>query len=51
MKTNVDINPLVSILGILIGAKLFGVVGALLAVPIFIVSRTVFSTWKKYLKD
>lgn len=51
MKTSVDINPLVSILGILIGAKVFGVVGALLAVPIFIVSRTVFSTWKKYLKD
>lgn len=51
MKTNVDINPLVSILGILIGAKLFGVVGALLAVPIFIVARTVFSTWKKYLRD
>lgn len=51
MKTNVDINPLVSILGILIGAKIFGVIGALLAVPIFIVARTVFSTWKKYLKD
>ncbi len=51
MKTNVDINPLVSILGILIGAELFGVIGALLAVPIFIVARTVFSTWKRYLKD
>lgn len=50
MKTNVDINPLVSILGILIGAKIFGVVGALLAVPIFIVSRTVYTTWKKYLQ-
>jgi predicted PurR-regulated permease PerM len=50
MKTNVNINPLVSILGILIGAKLFGVIGALLAVPIFIVCRTVFITWKKYLR-
>jgi len=50
MKTNVNINPLVSILGILIGAKLFGVVGALLAVPIFIVFRTFFITWKKYVK-
>ena len=49
MRTNVNINPLVSILGILIGAKLFGVVGALLAVPIFIVFRTVFTTWKKYI--
>jgi predicted PurR-regulated permease PerM len=50
MKANVDINPLVSILGILVGAKVFGVVGALLAVPIFIVFRTVYTTWKKYLK-
>lgn len=50
MRTNVNINPLVSILGILIGAKLFGVVGALLAVPIFIVFRTVFVTWKKHIK-
>lgn len=50
MKTSVDINPLVSILGILIGGKVFGIVGALLAVPIFIVVRTTFATWKKYLK-
>lgn len=50
MKTNVNINPLVSILGILIGAKVFGIVGALLAVPIFIVARTVYTTWKMYLK-
>ena len=50
MKANVDINPLVSILGILIGGKVFGIVGALLAVPIFIVFRTVYTTWKKYLK-
>lgn len=50
MRTNVNINPLVSILGILIGAKIFGVVGALLAVPIFIVARTVFHNWKKFLK-
>lgn len=48
MKTNVNVNPLVSILGILIGAKLFGVIGALLAVPIFIVCRTGFTTWKKH---
>ncbi len=50
MKTSVNVNPLVSILGILIGAKIFGVIGALLAVPIFIVARTTFSTWQKYLK-
>ncbi|AKM81577.1 MAG: hypothetical protein UT13_C0001G0617 [Candidatus Pacebacteria bacterium GW2011_GWF2_38_9] len=50
MRTNVNINPIVLILGILIGAKLFGVVGALLAVPTFIVLRTIFTTWKKYVK-
>lgn len=49
MRTNVNINPIVLILGILIGAKLFGVVGALLAVPTFIVFRTVFTTWKKHI--
>lgn len=51
MKANVNINPLVSILGILIGGKVFGVVGALLAVPIFIVFRTIYTTWQKYLKN
>ena len=50
MRSSVNINPLVSILGILIGAKLFGVVGALLAVPIFIVLRTIFTTWQKYFR-
>jgi len=49
MRSNVNINPLVSILGILIGAKLFGIIGALLAVPIFIVFRTIFAAWKKHL--
>jgi predicted PurR-regulated permease PerM len=48
MRSSVDINPLISILGILIGGTLFGVVGALLAVPLFIVGRTVLVTWKKY---
>lgn len=48
MKNNVDVNALTSILGILIGAKLFGVIGALLAIPIFIVMRTVYTNWLKY---
>lgn len=50
MRASVNVNPLVSILGILIGGKVFGVVGALLAVPIFIVVRTTYATWKKYLQ-
>jgi predicted PurR-regulated permease PerM len=48
MKNNVDVNALTSILGILIGAKLFGVIGALLAIPIFIVIRTVYTNYLKY---
>lgn len=51
MRSSVDVNPLVSILGILIGAKVFGVIGALLAVPIFIVARTVYGSWIKHLRD
>ena len=48
MKKNVDVNGLTSILCILIGGSLFGVVGALLAVPLFIVLRTIFEVWRKY---
>ena len=48
MKKNVDVNGLTSILCILVGGTLFGVAGALLAVPLFIVLRTIFETWRKY---
>ncbi len=47
MRDNVDVNPLVAIVTILIGLKLAGVVGALLAVPAYIVLRTVYSLWYK----
>jgi predicted PurR-regulated permease PerM len=47
MKDSADVNPLVAITSILTGMQLFGVVGALLAVPVYIVIRTTFSTWKK----
>jgi predicted PurR-regulated permease PerM len=45
MKDNVDVSPLVTILTILIGFKVAGVMGALLAVPVYIVIRTVYSMW------
>lgn len=45
MKDNVDVNPLVTILTILIGLKMAGVVGALLSVPVYIVIRTLYSFW------
>jgi predicted PurR-regulated permease PerM len=47
MKDNVDVSPLISIVSILIGLKLAGVIGALLAIPIYIILRTIYSTWVK----
>lgn len=45
MKDNVDVSPLVSIMSILIGLKLAGVIGALLAIPIYIVIRSIYANW------
>jgi len=43
MKANVDVNPLATILTMLIGVKIAGVVGALLAVPCYIILRSLYS--------
>ncbi len=48
MKENADVNPLVGILTILIGAKLYGIFGALLAVPMYIVLRSCYSMYLKH---
>jgi predicted PurR-regulated permease PerM len=45
MKASANVNPLASILAILIGLNLGGVMGALLAVPLYIVARTVYFTY------
>lgn len=45
MSDNANVSPLVSIVSILIGVKLGGVIGALLAVPLYIVIRTVYMTF------
>jgi predicted PurR-regulated permease PerM len=45
MKDNADVNPLTTILAILMGVKLGGVIGALLSVPLYIVTRTLYSMW------
>lgn len=45
MKDNADVNPLTTIILILVGIELGGVVGALLSVPIYIVIRSVYSMW------
>ncbi len=47
MKENADVNPLVAIVTILIGFKLGGVVGALLAIPCYIVLRSVYALIKE----
>lgn len=45
MKDNADVNPLTTIIVILVGVQLGGVAGALLSVPIYIVIRSVYSMW------
>jgi predicted PurR-regulated permease PerM len=45
MKSKANVNPLVGITSILVGLKVGGVVGALLAIPLYIIFRTVFSTF------
>jgi predicted PurR-regulated permease PerM len=45
MSDNADVNPLVSIVTILIGLKMAGFLGALLAIPAYIIFRTAYSFW------
>ncbi len=47
MKDNVDVSPLISIMSILVGLEMAGVIGALLAIPVYIVVRSIYSTWFK----
>jgi predicted PurR-regulated permease PerM len=42
MKSTVGLNPLVTIIIIAIGAKLAGIVGAILAIPLFLTAEVVF---------
>ena len=45
MKANANVNPLVSITSILIGLIVGGVIGALLAIPMYILLRNIFATF------
>lgn len=47
MQKNANVSPLITILVILIGFKMASVIGALLAVPIYIMLRTAYSFWLK----
>lgn len=51
MQKNADVNPLIGIMSILIGFQVYGVIGGLLSIPVYIVIRTVYSYWKKYKKS
>lgn len=48
MHENADVNPLIGILSILTGFKLGGVIGGLLAIPVYILARTIYSYYRKY---
>ncbi len=50
LSQSADVNPLVTLICILIGFKLYGVIGGLLAIPIYIVIRIIYSYWMKYQK-
>lgn len=43
MKKSVGLSPLITILALLIGAKLAGLVGAVLGVPVYLVGQVLFS--------
>jgi predicted PurR-regulated permease PerM len=50
MSKHAEVNPLVTIVAILIGLKIGGVIGALLAVPIYIITRTLYKVvFQKYI--
>jgi predicted PurR-regulated permease PerM len=42
MKANADVNPLATIVTILVGLKMGGIVGALLSVPLYILIRAIY---------
>ncbi|HQM16033.1 MAG TPA: AI-2E family transporter [Candidatus Woesebacteria bacterium] len=48
MKANADVNSLISILSILSGFTLAGVVGGLLAIPVYIIIRTCYGYYRKH---
>lgn len=47
MKNMAGVNPLVSILALAIGFKLAGVGGAVLAIPTFLIIKTIFEEFRK----
>lgn len=50
MRRAVGLNPVVSIVAFLIGARLFGVVGAVFAIPVATATQVAVSEWMRYRK-
>lgn len=48
MKETVGINPLITILLIAAGAKIGGIIGALIAVPLYLTVETIYQTLTKF---
>lgn len=48
MQKTVGLNPIVSILAFLIGAKLFGIVGAIVSIPVAIAIQVALSEWSEF---
>ena len=47
MRRSVGLNPIITILLLLTGLKLYGVIGAISAIPIYIVTKIIFSEFIK----
>ncbi len=48
MQKTVGLNPIVSILAFLIGAKLFGVIGAIVSIPVAVALSVVLVEWRAF---
>ena len=48
MSANADVSPLATIVTILVGLKVAGMMGALLSVPVYIVVRSLYSYWIRH---
>ncbi|MBP7006205.1 AI-2E family transporter [Patescibacteria group bacterium] len=47
MQRALGLNPIVSILAFLVGANLFGVVGAIIAIPVVIAVSVILTEWRR----
>lgn len=47
MQRTLGLNPIVSILAFLVGANLFGVVGAIIAIPVVIATSVLVGEWRR----